>query len=80
MSGAIPPLPNTPSWRGALLSTGTTLPLPGALSPGECDQGLKLTTHILPVPRLRMRGAIPPLPHTSSRRGAELSIRYLFVT
>jgi hypothetical protein len=29
MRGAIPPLPNTPSWRGAQLkSTGTTLPLP----------------------------------------------------
>jgi hypothetical protein len=29
MCGAIPPLPNTPSWRGAQLkSTGTTLPLP----------------------------------------------------
>jgi hypothetical protein len=31
MSGAIPPLPNTPSWRGAQLkkkSTGTNLPLP----------------------------------------------------
>jgi hypothetical protein len=27
MSIAIPPLPNTPSWRGAKLSTGTTLPL-----------------------------------------------------
>jgi hypothetical protein len=27
MRGAIPPLPNTPSWRGASLSTGTTLPL-----------------------------------------------------
>jgi hypothetical protein len=26
MSGAIPPLPNMPSWRGAQ-STGTTLPL-----------------------------------------------------
>jgi hypothetical protein len=26
MSGAIPPLPNTPSWHGAYLSTGTTLP------------------------------------------------------
>jgi len=28
MRGAIPPLPNTPSWRGAQLkkSTGTTLP------------------------------------------------------
>jgi hypothetical protein len=30
MSAAIPPLSNTPSWRGAQLkrSTGTTLPLP----------------------------------------------------
>jgi len=28
MSGAIPPLPNTPSWRGAKFSTGITLPLP----------------------------------------------------
>jgi hypothetical protein len=27
MRGAIPPLPNTSSWRGAWLSTGTTLPL-----------------------------------------------------
>jgi hypothetical protein len=28
MSGAISPLPNTSSWRGALLRTGTTLVLP----------------------------------------------------
>jgi hypothetical protein len=28
MRGAIPPLPNTSSWRGVQLSTGTTLPLP----------------------------------------------------
>jgi hypothetical protein len=28
MRGALPPLPNTPSWRGAQLSTGTALPLP----------------------------------------------------
>jgi len=30
MNGAIPPLPNTSSWRGAQLqkSTGTALPLP----------------------------------------------------
>jgi hypothetical protein len=27
MRGAKPTLPNTPSWRGALLSTGKTLPL-----------------------------------------------------
>jgi len=33
MSGAIPPLPNTPSWYGAKLrkSTGATLPLPLSL-------------------------------------------------
>jgi len=28
MREAIPPLPHMPSWRGALLSTGTTLLLP----------------------------------------------------
>jgi hypothetical protein len=28
MNGAIPPLPTTLSWRGAELSTETTLPLP----------------------------------------------------
>jgi hypothetical protein len=27
MCGAIPPLPNTPSWHGAHLKQGTTLPL-----------------------------------------------------
>jgi len=27
MRGAIPPLPHTSPWRGAFLSTGTTLPL-----------------------------------------------------
>jgi hypothetical protein len=39
MSGAIPSLPNMPSWHGAQLkiSTGTTLPLPVFL-------------HILPAP------------------------------
>jgi hypothetical protein len=31
---------------------------------------LKLTTHLYLVPRSRMSGAISPLPHTSSRRGA----------
>jgi hypothetical protein len=28
MHGAIPPLPSTPSWRGTLLNTRTTLHLP----------------------------------------------------
>jgi hypothetical protein len=36
--------------------------IPGALSPGVKREGVKLTTHILLVPRSRMRGAIPPLP------------------
>jgi hypothetical protein len=30
-------------------------------------RGVKLTTHLHLVQRLRMRGAIPPLPHTSWR-------------
>jgi hypothetical protein len=34
--------------------------VPGALSPRENDQGLKITTHLCLVQRL-MRGAIPPL-------------------
>jgi hypothetical protein len=28
MRGAIPPLPNTSSWRGSEFSTGTAFPLP----------------------------------------------------
>jgi len=31
---------------------------------------VKLTTHFHLVPRLRIHGAIPPLPNTSSWRGA----------
>ena len=34
----------------------------GALSRGESSRGVKLTTHLYLVPRLRMRGAIPLLP------------------
>jgi len=37
---------------------------------GESGRGVKLTTHLLQVPRLRMRGAIPPSPNTFSWRGA----------
>jgi hypothetical protein len=33
-------------------------------------EDVKLTTHINLVSRLRMRGAIPTLPHMPSRRGA----------
>jgi hypothetical protein len=37
------------------------------LFPSEkSGRGLKLTNHLHRVPRLRMREAIPPLPHTSS--------------
>jgi len=36
---------------------------------------MKLTTHLHLVLRLRMRGAIPPLLHTSSWRGS----RYVFM-
>jgi hypothetical protein len=38
--------------------------------PGERGQDVKLTTHIPLVPSLRMRGAIPPLSHTSAWGGA----------
>jgi len=38
--------------------------VPGALTPG-----VRLTSHIHLVPRLRMRGAVPALPHTSLRWG-----------
>jgi hypothetical protein len=37
--------------------------VPGALSLGESSRGVKLTTHLHLVPRLRIREAIPPLPH-----------------
>jgi len=37
--------------------------------------GVKLTTHLHLVPRLRMRGYIHPLPHTSSWGGAYLRTR-----
>jgi len=35
--------------------------VPRALSQGQSGRGIKLTTHFHLVPRLRMRGAIPPL-------------------
>jgi hypothetical protein len=30
----------------------------------EGSRGVKLTTHLHPIPRLKMRGAMPPLLHT----------------
>jgi hypothetical protein len=38
----------------------------GVLSSGVQQLGLKLTTHLHLVPRLRMHGSIPPLSHTST--------------
>jgi hypothetical protein len=38
----------------------------------KSGRGVKLTTHLHLVPRSRMRGAIPPLPHTPSWRGLPL--------
>jgi hypothetical protein len=40
---------------------------------GQSGRGMKTTTHLHPTPRPRTRGAIPPLPHTSSWRGTWLS-------
>jgi len=37
---------------------------------GQRGRGMRLTTHPQLQPRLRMRGAIPPLPHTFPRVGA----------
>jgi len=41
----------------------------GLFSREKSDWGVKLTTLLHLVPRLRMRGAIPPLPNTFSWRG-----------
>jgi hypothetical protein len=42
---------------------------PGTLSPGVKRQGVKLTTHLHVIPRIRLRGAKTSIPHTSSWRG-----------
>jgi hypothetical protein len=36
--------------------------------PGHSEWGVKLNTHLYLVPRLRMRGAVSPLPHIFSWR------------
>ena len=46
---------------------GPTRP-PNKWVPATRFQVVKQTTHFCLVPRLRMRGAIPPLSHVSSRR------------
>jgi hypothetical protein len=53
----------------SLLSNGFQGPFPW----GQSGWGVKLTTHLHLVPRSRIRGAIPPLPNTPSRRGAKLN-------
>jgi len=40
---------------------------------GQCGRGVKLTADLHLMPRLRMCGPIPPLPHTSSWSGSWLS-------
>jgi len=47
----------------SLLSTGDSF------NGGKVAGGVKLTTHLHLAPRLRIRGVIPPLSHTSSWRG-----------
>jgi hypothetical protein len=42
-------------------------------------RGVKLTTHLQPVPRLRIRGSIHPLPHTPSRRSTLIVRDYIMV-
>jgi len=48
------------------MSTGGSGFLPG----GQSGQDLKLTTHLHPAQRLRTRGALASVPHTSSPHGA----------
>jgi hypothetical protein len=45
--------------------------VPGALSPGQTEQGEKLTTLVHTMPRSRKSGALPPLRNTSSWRSAQ---------
>jgi hypothetical protein len=42
----------------------------GTLLWGKSDRGVKLITHLQPVPRTRIRGSIHLLPHASSWRSA----------
>jgi hypothetical protein len=44
---------------------------------GQNVRGVNLTTHFHLLPMLKMRGAVSPLSHRSSWRGAELSTRII---
>jgi len=66
----------TAGWRGGNFSLDTaTRPAleptqpPIHLVPGALSPGVKLTTDLHLVPKLRLRGAVRPLPHTSSMHG-----------
>jgi hypothetical protein len=54
-----------------LLSSGYR----GLFPHAYCGWGVKLTTHLHLAPRWRMRGSIPPFPHTSSWRGTGTTLR-----
>jgi hypothetical protein len=56
------------------LAPGTTQPhgYLGLLRQGKSSRGVELTAHLHLVPGLRMRGAIPPLIHTSSWHSTHL--------
>jgi hypothetical protein len=64
--------------RPALGAHTTSYPMcaRGSFPRKSSGRVVKLTTHLHLMPRLRMRGAVPPLPHTSSWRGA-LSLPYM---
>jgi hypothetical protein len=48
MRGAIPPLPITSSWRGAYLSTGTTLPFTFTFTNGNHGKNVWMVTKLQP--------------------------------
>jgi hypothetical protein len=80
MRGAMPPLPNTPSWHGAYLKHRdrfTFLPLPGALSTGIKRPRLDID-HSLPAPKLRTCAPIPPLPQYDFMAWCLIKHRYKF--
>jgi len=51
----------------------------GSYLSGKEAGDVKPTARLHLVPRLRMHGAIPPLPNTSSWHGALLNSEYIFI-